>query len=157
MKLNNLSDNELIALYPELLKELKSRKIIRTKNLIGDLGEHIAESIYKKDSSLPIIELTYNSTKNIDAVSRGGERYAIKSASGAGTGVFSSLPLEDDGVVYFEYLVFVIFNKDYILKEIFELTWKDFLRFRNIKLPENKWYLPIKNSLKESTRKIFSA
>ncbi len=156
MKLSNLSDDELINLYPELLKELKSRNIIRTNNLIGELGEYIAASFYKKDPSLPQLQLNLRSTKNIDAVSIKGQRYAIKSTSGSGTGVFATLPVEDDGIVHFEYLILVIFNRDYTLKEIFELTWKDFLKFRKIKPPENKWNLPITNLLKESVKKIHS-
>ena len=155
MKLNNLSNEELINLYPELLKELKSRNIIRTNNLVGELGEYIAANLYKKDPSLPQLQLNLKSTKNIDAVSVKGQRYAIKSTSGSATGVFASLPEEDNGIVHFEYLIVVILNKDYTLKEIFELTWEEFLRFRKMKPPENKWNLPITNLLRESVKKIF--
>ena len=148
MNLEDLENDELISLYPKLLKELKRREIIRTNNLIGELGEFIAASEYKKNSQLPQLQLNLKSTKNVDAISIKGERYAIKSTSGKGTGVFASLPNEDDGIVHFEYLILVIFNKDYTLKEIYELTWKDFLRFRKMKPPENKWNLPITNKMK---------
>ena len=154
MNLEDLENDELISLYPKLLKELKRRKIIRTNNLIGELGEFIAASEYKKNSLLPQLQLNLKSTKNVDAISIKGERYAIKSTSGKGTGVFASLPNEDDGIVHFEYLILVIFNKDYTLNEIYELTWKDFLRFRKMKPPENKWNLPITNQLKENVKKI---
>ena len=150
MNLEDLENDELISLYPKLLKELKRREIIRTNNLIGELGEFIAASEYKKNSQLPQLQLNLKSTKNVDAISIKGERYAIKSTSGKGTGVFASLPNEDDGIVHFEYLILVIFNKDYTLKEIYELTWKDFLRFRKMKPPENKWNLPITNKMKEN-------
>ena len=155
MDLKSLNDDELINLYPKLLYELKQRKIIRTNNLIGELGEFIAEKIYKKDPSLPILQLNLKSTKNIDATSTKGERYAIKTTSGTGTGVFASLPALDDGIVYFEYLIIVIFNKDYTLKEVYELTWKDFLKFRRIKPPENKWNLPITNEVKQKAKRLF--
>ena len=154
MNLEDLENDELISLYPKLLKELKRRKIIRTNNLIGELGEFIAASEYKKNSLLPQLQLNLKSTKNVDAISIKGERYAIKSTSGKGTGVFASLPNEDDGIVHFEYLILVIFNKDYTLNEIYELTWKDFLRFRKMKPPENKWNLPITNQLKENVKII---
>ncbi len=154
MNLEDLENDELISLYPKLLKELKRRKIIRTNNLIGELGEFIAASEYKKNSLLPQLQLNLKSTKNVDAISIKGERYAIKSTSGKGTGVFASLPNEDDVIVHFEYLILVIFNKDYTLNEIYELTWKDFLRFRKMKPPENKWNLPITNQLKENVKKI---
>ena len=154
MNLEDLDNDELISLYPKLLKELKRREIIRTNNLIGELGEFLAASEYKKNSQLPQLQLNLKSTKNVDAISIKGERYAIKSTSGKGTGVFASLPNEDDGIVHFEYLILVIFNKDYTLKEIYELTWKDFLRFRKMKPPENKWNLPITNEMKENVKQI---
>ena len=154
MNLEDLENDELISLYPKLLKELKRREIIRTNNLICELCEFIAASEYKKNSQLPQLQLNLKSTKNVDAISIKGERYAIKSTSGKGTGVFASLPNEDDGIVHFEYLILVIFNKDYTLKEIYELTWKNFLRFRKMKPPENKWNLPITNEMKENVKQI---
>tara|TARA_B100001027_G_C16088282_1_gene250496 strand:+ start:158 stop:352 length:195 start_codon:yes stop_codon:yes gene_type:complete len=48
MNLEDLENDELISLYPKLLQELKRREIIRTNNLIGELGEFIAASKYKK-------------------------------------------------------------------------------------------------------------
>ncbi len=44
MNLEDLENDELISLYPKLLKELKRREIIRKNNLIGELGEFIAAS-----------------------------------------------------------------------------------------------------------------
>ena len=64
------------------------------------------------------------------------------------------MPIKDDKVVYFEYLIIVIFNKDYSLSEIYELTWKEFLRFRKMKLPEKKFNVSITNELKKTVRKI---
>jgi len=149
-----LTDSELIDLYPSLLKELKSRGIIRTNNLIGELGEYLAANAYNSNPKLNKLQLNLKSTKNIDATSSKGERYAIKSTSGNGTGVFASLPTVDDGVVYFEYLILVIFNKDYSLNSIYEINWKQFLEFRRMKPPENKWNLPITETVKKAAKKI---
>ncbi len=149
MDLTSLSDTQVIELYPKILNELKSRGIIRTNNLIGELGEYFVATIYRKTPSLPNLQLNLKSTRNIDATSDKGERYAIKATSGGGTGVFASLPLIDDGKVYFEYLILVLFNKDYSLKEIYELTWEQFLTHRKMKPPENKWNLPITLEVKK--------
>lgn len=100
------------------------------------------------------MQLNIKSTKNIDATSNKGERYAIKATSGSGTGVFASLPTEDDGIVYFEYLILVMFNKDYSLQAIYELTWNQFVLHRRMKPPENKWNLPITQAVKEIAKKI---
>jgi len=154
MDISSLSDKEVIELYPTILGELKKRGIIRTNNLIGELGEYFVADIYKRTSSLPQLQLNLKSTRNIDATSSKGERYAIKSTSGNATGVFASLPTENDGVVYFEYLILVIFNKDYSLKEIYELNWAQFLKYRKMKPPENKWNLPITNEVKAAAKKI---
>lgn len=152
--LTNLSDSDLIQLYPAILKELKSRGIIRTNNLIGELGEYLAANAYQKNPKLPNLQLNIKSTKNIDATSNKGERYAIKATSGNGTGVFASLPTEDDGKVYFEYLIIVRFNKDYTLDSIYELSWEQFIQYRKMKPPENKWNLPITEAVKAAAKKI---
>ena len=155
MDLTKLSDNEVIELYPKILNELKTRGIIRTNNLIGELGEYFVASLYRKTPSLPNLQLNLKSTRNIDATSDKGERYAIKATSGNATGVFSSLPFTNDGKVYFEYLILVMFNKDYTLREIYELTWDQFIQLRKIKSPENKWNLPITLEVKEIAKKIY--
>ena len=157
-QLSQLSDAELIDLYPSILKELKARGIIRTNNLIGELGEHLVAKAYNSNQNpslkLPKLQLNLKSTKNIDATSHKGERYAIKATSGNGTGVFASLPTENDGKVYFEYLIVVRFNKDYTLDAIYELTWDQFLQFRKMKPPENKWNLPITEAVKVAAKRI---
>lgn len=148
-----MSDKQLVESYPLLLSELKSRGIIRTNNLIGELGEFFAIRTYNNDPSLPKLQLQIASTKNIDATSSKGERYAIKSVSGSGTGVFASLPTDEEERM-FEYLVIVKFKKDYALEGIYELTWNQFLSFRRIKKPEGKWNVPITKSLLASARRI---
>ena len=92
---------------------------------------------------------------HIDAENNKKEGYSVKSTSSNITGVFSSIPLEDDGVTYFDYLVIVVFNKDYRLKEIYELTWKQFLHYRKKKPPENKWNIRISVDLKENVKQIY--
>ena len=156
MELKNLNDQELVKLYPEVLKELKKRNIIRTNNFAGELGEYFAEKLYKESAELPTIQLNLKGTKNIDATSIRGERYAIKSRkNGYSTGVFHSLPGINDGVVYFEYLVFVIFNDDFLLKEVYELTWDQFLIYRKIKKPENKFFISLNKDIKENIKRVY--
>jgi len=48
-----VNDDKLIELYSLLLDELKSIEIIRTNNLIGDLGESIAINYYNESPILP--------------------------------------------------------------------------------------------------------
>ncbi len=153
MNFENLSDEELISLYPKLLDELKSRNIIRTNNLIGDLGERLAIDFYKNTTGLPNLLDADPGTKHIDAISVNGERYAIKSTSTNLTGNFSSLSL-DDNEKKFEFLIIVLFDKNYNLTNIYEITWDDFVEFRSIKKPENKWVISVTNKFKERAKKI---
>ena len=154
MDFKNFTDQDVISFYPKILKELKKRNIIRTNNLVGDLGEYWTRKKYNDTPNLPKLQDAPKSTKNIDAISVKGERYAIKSTSGSGTGVFASLPTDNEDKK-FEFLVLVIFDKDYILQEIFELTRDQFLKYRKLKPPENKWNLPITNGVKLNAKIIF--
>jgi hypothetical protein len=99
--LKNLSNMQLIGLYPNLLNELKLRNIIRTNNFIGELGEYLAVDAYKNNPSLPTLQLALTVTTNIDATGTNGKRYAIKSSSSNKTGLFSSLPTNNDSTIFF--------------------------------------------------------
>lgn len=80
MDIKELNDSEVVRLYSETIKELKRRKIIRTNNVIGDLGEYQAISHYNNTPGLPNLSPAAVGTENIDAISR------------KGTGTVSSLP-----------------------------------------------------------------
>ena len=143
MDISNLSTEEIINLYPNILKELKSREVITTNNLIGELGEYLAIENYNRKGNLPKLQKATASTQNIDAISNKGERYSIKSASGSATGVFHSLSGGKD----FEFLIIVIFDKDYQLLKILEFTWDQFLNIRKLKKPENKYNVPLTKAI----------
>ena len=145
MDIDKLSTDEIISLYPKILKELKSRNVITTNNLIGELGEYLAIENYNKIANLPTLQKATASTQNIDAISNKGERYSIKSASGTATGVFHSLSGEKD----FEFLIIVIFDKDYQLVNILEYRWEEFLNIRKLKKPENKFNVPLTKKVLE--------
>ena len=138
INLGDLKDHDLIRLYPKIIKELRKRKIIRTKNIIGELGEFYALEIYKNKPGLPRIQHAPPNTKNVDALSINGERYAIKSSSTKQTGVFSSLSINDKAQM-FEYLITIWFDKEYEIYQILECSWKIFVQHRKLKNPEQKW------------------
>jgi len=90
-ELEKLSNSELLENYSKILELLKKRGVIRTKNLVGDLGEYYAVEHYNNTPGLPKLQAAPAGTHNIDAISRNGERYSIKSTSGNLTGVFYGL------------------------------------------------------------------
>ena len=155
--LENLSTDEIIQLYPEILKILKKRGVIKTKNLIGELGEYLAIKQYTKDPKLPNLSLAETTTKNIDAVSRNGERYSIKSASGSSTGVFHGLEKPDStkqDKQIFEYAIIVIFDKDYQLESILEINWEQFLEIKKWHSTMQAWNVSINSTLRNMAKNI---
>ena len=78
IKLNKLSNEELISIYEKWIEELKNRKITRTNNIVGEIGEYLAIDYYNKTVGLPKLVSAPISTKSIDAISNRGERYTIK-------------------------------------------------------------------------------
>lgn len=47
INLREKETKEIIQLYSMAIKELKRRKVIRTNNVVGELGEYLAIEIYK--------------------------------------------------------------------------------------------------------------
>lgn len=154
-----LTDGDLIQAYGLLLKELRIRSIIRSKNVIGDLGERIALEHYNRTPGLSNLQLAPPSTANIDAISLSGERYAIKTTTGNITGVFYGLPplgSDEEPKQNFEYAIIVKFDADHVLEQIIELTWEQFLRHKRWHSRMQAWNLSISRDLIASGKAIYS-
>ena len=151
-----ISNEELLEFYSKWIKELKARKIIRTNNIVGELGEYLAIEYYNKTPGLPKLQATPISTKSIDAVSNKGERYSIKSVTGKTTGVFYGIDKEGNTEKLFEYVIIVILNKDYLIDSIIEITWETFLRYKHWHSRMNAYNLSITNKLIRDSKIIFT-
>ena len=57
IKLETLETLEIIKLYSEILIELKERKVIRSKNLVGELGEFLVLEVFNSNIELPNLKL----------------------------------------------------------------------------------------------------
>lgn len=143
MNLMTLSDAELVKLYPTLLRELKSRDIIQTRNLVGELGKFIVKQTFDINNDTSSLKAAAHSQKNYSFTDAAGLRYNLKTTSGSNTGVFHSVPLEETSIQSFEKLLVLKFSKDYDAEVILMVDWRDFLRFRKIKKPEGKWYVQL--------------
>ena len=158
MDLNNLENKDLIMLYGQIIDELKQRNIIRSKNIVGDLGEYLAIDYYTKTSGLPKLQLAPPSTENIDAISVKGERYSIKCTTSNSTGVFHGLnPPEciEPQKQLFEYAVIVVLNNSYQLTKIIELSWNAFLEHKRWHNRMKAWQLTITKGLLADATIIF--
>ena len=124
MNFDKLTTTELIERYSQILSLLKDRKVIRTKNLLGDLAEYLVINHYIDTAGLPNLQAAPPGTQNVDALSRHGERYSIKATTGNLTGVFYGLNppnSTDNEVQKFEYVIIACFDNNFKLKRILEL------------------------------------
>lgn len=156
--LENTDTKELINLYSKTIKELKRRNIIRTNNVVGDLGEYLAIEIYNNTPGLPKLSPAPVGTENIDAISRKGDRYSIKSTSGNSTGVFYGLENPDsevDDQQKFEYAILCKFNDNYELQTILELDWNTFIRNKRWHSRMKAWNLMLTKKIYQESRIIY--
>jgi len=150
MDLSKLKGNEVIQLYSDSIKELKRRGILRTNNVIGELGEHLAIDYFCKTAGLPKLQAAPVGTQNIDAISRSGDRYSIKSTSGNSTGVFYGLQPKGStlpDVPKFEYVLICKFDDNCNLEAIYQLTWEKFLLHKHWHSRMKAWNLTLSKAL----------
>ena len=157
---NRLSDMELIGAHSDIIHLLKERKIIHSKNVIGDLGEYLAIKYYCDTPNLPKLQPAPPNTKNIDAIGINGERYNIKATAGRLTSAFWGLNppnTKDTEQQKFEYVLVVMFDDSMSLKRINELTWEQFLKYKRWNSRMGTWNLPITRDLLNNTRTVYPA
>ena len=137
--------------------ELKKRNILRTKNVVGELGEYYAIDFYNKTPNLPNLSLAPKGVKNIDALSRNGEIYSIKTVtSRKGTsGSFWDPQSINNNEQKFKYLLIIILNDEYALDMILELTWEDFFKYKKFNKRMNNYNISLTNTLINSVKIIF--
>lgn len=100
------------------------------------------------DSSVKglLLEILRKVTENIDAISRKGDRYSIKSTSNTTTGVFYGLEPEGSSIPdkqKFEYVIICKFDDDYELETILELDWDTFLKNKHWHKRMTAWNLSL--------------
>ncbi len=150
----DISDEEIISAFATVMAAMTHRKIIRTKNVVGDLGERYVELIYKTHSPRgPLMLLDTNRT-NVDAKDSAGAFYSIKAASTSTTRT-SALHLEKDHQEdnrAFDYLIVVRVNSMLQATDVFEFTWDIFWKTKQWNVRQKAWFLPLsKKALKLGT------
>lgn len=127
-----MKTEELWTVYSKVVNELKSRNAIRTRNVTGERGEQLAIELYKSKTGYPKLQAAPEGTKNVDALSRSGERYAIKTIMfpNRTTGVFYGITEDPEQTPKFEYLIVVTLDNSYQLKQVLEIDWNTFLKYK---------------------------
>lgn len=127
MDIKTLTDDELLSLRGEVEAEMRVRGISLS---VGDIGEALAINYFNSTSGLPTLKAAPVGTKNIDAISRDGDRYSIKTRQKAKkTGTIYPDNSNPDKQL-FEYILLVKIDESYQLVTIHQFTWEQFTELR---------------------------
>lgn len=135
----SLSDHELIRLRNEIEKEVRRRGL---KLTVGDIGEQLVVAHFNSTPGLTNLQIAPRGTKNIDALSRDGDRYSIKTvldAKKTGT-IYPDRNTADKQL--FEFLLVATLSEDHTLKSIHEFSWDQFQQVRCWDKRMSAWYVP---------------
>ena len=158
--IKNLADDQIWLFYAACGKELKIRNLVRTRNIVGERGEFLAIKTYNETPGAPNLQAAPEGTQNVDALSRKGERYSIKTISEPGklTGVFYGCGNEGDGTApdkKFEYVIVVMIDADFKLIKMYEINWEQFLKLRKWHKTMRAWNLSITKNFINAAKLIY--
>lgn len=135
INIEDLDVEELWLLFSKIRKRLKFLNQIRTNNVTGERGEQLIIAYYNKTKGLAKLQAAPKGTRSIDAISRNGERYSIKTIMfpNKTTGVFYGFGDKDNpkDEKKFEFVIICSINDSYELKAIYELDWKTFFEYKH--------------------------
>jgi hypothetical protein len=154
LNLQALSDDELIRLRAALDVEMRRRSLAVS---VGQIGEELAISYFRSTSGLPKLQRAPNGTKNVDALSRDGDRYSIKSVCNAKKTGTIYPDSDDPDKALFEYLLIVRLSPEWTLLSIHQFSWSDFKHSRSWDRRMNAWYLPISSKSLSLGKLLFSS
>ena len=160
MDFQNLTVEELAKLISPssgAYLELKRRKVLRTKNVVGELGEHYAIDFYNKTPGLPNLKIEDTGAKNIDAKSCNGEKYSIKTVTSRNrsTGSFWDPKSIENNEKKFDYLLIVILNNKLSKDMILELNWKDFFKHKKFNKRMNNYNISLTKKLINNVKTVY--
>lgn len=151
--LNKLNDDELVILRANVETELNRRGISFS---VGEVGEKLVISFFNSKPGLPNLLQAPAGAKNVDALSRDGDRYSIKTFMKAKkTGTVYPDEKDRDRQL-FEYLVVVRLDTNYQLYAIYRYSWEEFVRTRAWDRRMNAWYLPLSKKNLNKAERIYN-
>ena len=145
----SVSDQEVILAYGHVLEALRNRGIIRTKNVVGELGERYCEMIFNQSSSLPNLTLVATNEQDIDAIDEAKTTYSIKTVTFTSAKRTGSFHLAEDHAPLdkrFDMLLVVIMNDTMTPRFIYRLSWNQFWSLKSWSSTQRAWYLRLSNT-----------
>jgi len=152
MQLASMTNDELVLLRSRLDAEMRKRGLAFS---VGEVGELLAIQHFINTPGLPNLQRAQRGTKNVDANSRRGERYSIKTickAKKTGTIYPDSI---DANKQLFEYLLIVRLNEAWLLMTIYQFTWPEFVQVRSWDVRMNAWYVGCSASTLRKAKLIY--
>jgi len=135
---NEMSDADLILSRATLRAEMRKRGIVDS---VGAVGEQLAIEHFRKTPSLPKLQRSPRGTKNVDALSRNGDRFSIKTVCDAKkTGTIYPESNDRDKQL-FEFILIVKLAEDWSLESIHQLSWAEFVKVCSWDKRMNAWYV----------------
>lgn len=151
-ELQLVSDNELISLRARVETEMRRRNISFS---VGDIGEQLVIDYFNATPGLPNLMRAPRGTKNVDALSRDGDRYSIKTIWKAKkTGTVYPDPA-DKNKQLFEFILIAQLDDQWRLRRINQLTWKQFVSIRSWDKRMNAWYISCSYRTMDKTNTLF--
>jgi hypothetical protein len=150
--LADVSNDSLLELRLQIDKEMTARGL--TLN-VGQLGEILALHHFNNTPGLPKLIEAPKGAKNVDALSRDGDRYSIKTAQRAKKTGTVYPDVETRNKQLFEYLLIVQLTSDYQLKGIYRYSWDAFVKARAWDKRMNAWYVPISKKKLALAERVF--
>ena len=138
INLTDMSEHDLVDLRAALEVEMRRRGLGFS---VGQIGELLVIEHFKNTPGLSKLLRSPPGTKNVDALSRNGERYSIKTVWNAKkTGTIYPDDSDRDRQL-FEFLLIAQLNDNLTLKTIYEFSWKQFVEIRSWDKRMNAWYI----------------
>lgn len=141
----DITDDEVVRAFATILTAMRARGIIRTKNVVGDLGERYAIQTYAQYGPRGALSLQPTNSTDVDAVDATCSRYAIKAVSPGSnrtsTFHFGENRAECDAV--FDYVVVVMLNDHFQLASVIEFSWVQFWQHKAWSKRQHAWFLPL--------------
>ncbi|MGC4100185.1 hypothetical protein [Ferruginibacter sp.] len=148
----SISDDDIISLRIQIEKEFKKRKI---KFSAGEIGETVSINYFNSTPGLDNLQRAPTGTKTVDALSRKGHRYSIKTIKdGSKSGTIYPDPENNDNPL-FEYILLVLLDDDFNLESLYRFSWEQFLIVRQWDKTMNAWYIPKTQKAKTLGEKIY--
>lgn len=149
---SRLDDDQLLGLRAVIDTEARRRGLSFN---VGEIGEKLVIQLFNSRPDLPVLLGAQRGTKSIDALSRAGNRYSIKTLQRAKkTGTIYPDPKDPDKQL-FEFLLIVLMNENLELERVIELDWTQFCAVRKWDITMRAWYVARSKRALEHGRQIY--